>query len=250
MTFSPGTDLALNLSTKSPVARRGDDFYELKEPLSVQNSLFNFFDVLLVGVLAVGALQGRKHGMSGELMGLLKWLSILFGCAVIYHPVAQVMAQAGVLRPVSCSLLVYVGVALAIFLLFSSAQRRVGEKLNNRETFGRGEFYLGMVSGTIKVCAMLLVGLALLNARSFTPAEIKAMAAFQDSAFGSQFFPTLNTVQSGVFERSLTGPWIRHELGFLLINPPEPDSSEEKTQSARPDAAAVAAFQPAAPPGH
>src|SRR6266851_3479980 len=95
----------------------------------------NAFDIVLVAVLVAGVLRGRKHGMSEELLGLIKWLAIL----------------------------------------------------------------------------------ALLNARLFSEREVKAMENFQNDVYGSNFFPTLHTVQSMVFETSFTGPLIRDYLGFVLI---------------------------------
>ena len=39
----------------------------------------NLFDVVLIAVLAAGIFEGRKHGMSEELLSLLMWLAIVFG---------------------------------------------------------------------------------------------------------------------------------------------------------------------------
>lgn len=75
---------------------------------------------------------------------------------------------------------------------------------------------------------MMLAALALLNARYFSPTEVKAMEKFQDDVYGSNFFPTLHTLQSTVFERSLTGPWIKEHLSFLLIKPTEPENKQIK----------------------
>jgi hypothetical protein len=47
---------------------------------------------------------------------------------------------------------------------------------------------------------------------------------FQDDVYGSNFFPTLHTVQRVVFETSVTGPWIKQNLGWLLIKPTEPEN--------------------------
>ena len=41
----------------------------------------NLFDLVVIAVVIAGLARGRKHGMSEELLGLLKWLVILFGCA-------------------------------------------------------------------------------------------------------------------------------------------------------------------------
>ena len=53
---------------------------------------------------------------------------------------------------------------------------------------------------------------------TLTPAEIKAKEKFQADMFGSDLFPTLPGVQKWVFESSFTGPWIKQDLGFLLID--------------------------------
>jgi hypothetical protein len=44
--------------------------------------------------------------------------------------------------------------------------------------------------------------LALLNARYYTTAEVKAMTKYQDDNYGSNFFPTLSSVQDDVFMKS------------------------------------------------
>ena len=85
-----------------------------------------------------------------------------------------------------------------------------------------------MGSGLVRFSCMLLTALALLNARFFSPAEVKAMETFQNDVYGSNFFPTLHSLQSVVFERSLLGPWIKENLSFFLIKPTEPESKQFK----------------------
>jgi hypothetical protein len=70
--------------------------------------------------------------------------------------------------------------------------------------------------------------LALLNARSFDSHEVAAEIKFQNDNYGSQFFPTLRSVQSAVFEKSLTGPWIKRNLALLLIKPTAPQKKDLK----------------------
>ena len=53
----------------------------------------NFFDLVLLGVLIAGVCQGRKQGMSEELLSLLKWLCIVGFGAVVYQPLAGVSPQ-------------------------------------------------------------------------------------------------------------------------------------------------------------
>jgi uncharacterized membrane protein required for colicin V production len=186
----------------------------------------NLFDLVVIAALAAGILRGRKHGMSEELLNLLKWLAILVGCAAAYEPGADLIRQfTNMFSRLTCNLIAYVGGALLIFLLFVGIKRLFSGKLVGSDVFGRSEYYLGMGSGLVRSSCMLLAALALLNARYFSPTEVRAMERFQNDMYGSNFFPTLHTLQTTVFDRSLTGPWIKENLGFLLIKPTE---SEDK----------------------
>jgi hypothetical protein len=196
--------------------------------VSLDHLVINLFDVLLVTILVAGIVHGRKRGMSGELLSVFKWLAILFGCAAIYQPTGRLVARSGAFSLVSGCLMAYLGAALLILLAFSVVERRVCSKRVGSDMFGRGEYYWGMAAGMVRFSCMLLAALALLNARSFSPAEVKAMEVFQDATYGSHFFPTLHTAQAAVFETSLTGPWIKQGLGFLLINPSEPQPQRIK----------------------
>jgi uncharacterized membrane protein required for colicin V production len=195
--------------------------------MSLDQLPVNFFDVLLIVMLAAGIFRGRKHGMSEELMSLLTWLAILFGCALVYQPGGELIGQfTSVFSRLSCYLMAYIIGALLVFLLFVGIKRALGGKLLGSDVFGRSEYYLGMGSGLVRFTCMLLAALALLNARYFSPTEVRAMERFQDDVYGSNFFPTLHTMQATVFEKSLTGPWIKENLGFLLIQPIEPENKE------------------------
>ncbi len=184
------------------------------------------FDFVLVAVLVVGVLRGRKHGMSEELMPLLKWLAVVIVGALIYEPVGSLLAQATPFTLVSSYLIVYAATALLVLSAFALVKHSLGGKLVGSDIFGGSEYYLGMVSGLVRVSCMLLAGLALLNARYFSPAEVKSMENFQNDVYGSNFFPTLHTLQAAVFEHSLTGPWIRDHLGFLLIKQTEVENKQ------------------------
>jgi uncharacterized membrane protein required for colicin V production len=187
---------------------------------------FNIFDFVLIVVLFAGILRGRKHGMSEELMSLVKWLTVLFGCALVYEPVGKWFSQESPFSLLSSYLIVYVGAALLIIGIFALLKHSLGGKLLGSDIFGRAEYYLGMGSGLVRYSCVLLAVLAVLNARYFSAAEVQAMSSFQKDVYGSDFFPTLHTAQATVFEQSLTGPWIKENLGFLLIKPTKPDPKE------------------------
>ena len=71
-----------------------------------------------------------------------------------------------------------------------------------------------------------MAGLALRNARYFSPTEIRAMEKYNNDWYVSDFFPGLHSLQTTVFDKSFTGQWIKQNLGFLLIKPTEPDKRE------------------------
>jgi hypothetical protein len=203
--------------------------------MSLTNLPIRLFDVLLVAVLAAGLWSGRQRGMSVELLDLAKWLAVLFGSAAVYEALGRELAGCTrVFGLLSCYLLAYLGAALVIFSLFTLLKRAVGGKLLGSDIFGHGEYYLGMVSGMVRYSCALLAALALLNARSFNQLDVRAMRQFQKEQFGTDLFPTLHSVQASVFEKSCAGPWIRRDLGFLLIKPTEPDRREYHQPEVRP----------------
>jgi uncharacterized membrane protein required for colicin V production len=183
----------------------------------------NLFDIIVIAVLGLGLMRGRKHGMSEELMSLMKWLAVVICCGLIYDPVGHWMAQSSPFSLLASFLFVYAGAALVILGLFATFRHYLGGKLVGSDIFGRSEYYLGMGSGLVRFSCMLVAALSLLNARYFSPSEVQAMERFQDDVYGSNYFPTLHSVQSVVFEKSLAGPWIKSNLGFLLIRPTQPE---------------------------
>jgi|SRR5437867_926135 len=196
--------------------------------MSLDKLPINLFDFVLVAVLVIGVVRGRKNGMSEELLSLLKWLTILFMGAIVYEPAGKILAGTGPFSLLSSFVMVYVVSALLVLGVFAVIKRGLGGKLLGSDIFGKAEYYLGMGSGLVRVSCMLLTALALLNARYFSPAEVKAMEAFQNDVYGSNFFPGLHSLQSSVFERSLLGPWIKNNLSFFLIKSTEPDTTKFK----------------------
>jgi len=177
----------------------------------------NWFDFTLLIVLLLGMQRGRTRGMSEELMTFLKWVALMVVCGCFYMPVGGAIAQQTVFNLLASYLLAYIGLALMVAIIFSILKRMIGGKLIGSDVFGRGEYYLAMPAGMIRCACMLTCALALLNARLFSIAEIKAWEANQKDIYGSDFFPSLHVVQRQVFEDSFTGPYIRRHLGFLLI---------------------------------
>ena len=191
---------------------------------------FNLFDILLVAVLVAGLVHGRKHGISIELPGMIKWVTLLLVCAAIYGPAGGLIAGFGEFDLLPCYVTAYLAMALLMFLLFSILERRLLPRLQGSDFFGRGEYFLGMGSGLLRFASILLVGLALLNAREFSPLEVRAMEQYQEDNYGSQVFPGLHSLQVAVFEHSFAGCFIKDDLGFLLITPTETSQKQPKAE--------------------
>jgi len=101
----------------------------------------------------------------------------------------------------------------------------LGGKLIGSDVFGKSEYYLGMPAGMLRFICMLITALAILNARLYSSQEIAAAQKFQLDNYGSEFFPSMQSLQATVFEQSIAGPPIRKYLGFLLITPTAPAST-------------------------
>ena len=190
----------------------------------------NWFDIAVLIVLAVGVQRGRKHGMSEELMPVMKWLAILIGGAFGYAVIGEVINSNTVFERLSSYLMAYFAIMLVTAVAFAGIKKLIGGKLIGSDVFGRGEYYLGMVAGIVRYACILLVALAFLHARSYTQGEIKADVKYQNDVFGSTYFPKLYTVQTQVFEKSFLGPHIVSNLGFLLIKSTPPENKKQFKQ--------------------
>ena len=110
----------------------------------------NAFDLILLAVLTLGVLRGRKHGMSEELMQLVKWLLIVVACAMVYMPIGQWLANSCPFSLLSSFMFAYAGAALLILGIFGLCKHYLGGKLIGSDVFGRSEYYLGMGSGLLR----------------------------------------------------------------------------------------------------
>jgi uncharacterized membrane protein required for colicin V production len=177
----------------------------------------NGFDIVVIVMLVVGFYYGRKNGISKEILPLLQWLSVVIVSGVFYPVTAQLLVNIAPLRLLTSYVLGYVILSLAVFFVFSFLKRILGLRLFASNLFGNTEYYLGIPAGMVRFACILLFALAFLNARYFTPEEIKAHNDYEQRWYGSDFFPGLLAVQNQVFEKSFTGPYIKEYLGGLLI---------------------------------
>lgn len=186
------------------------------------NLPFNWFDLAVVLMLVVGYTRGKKNGMSQESLAVLKWVALVVVTAIAYEPLGVWAASTLKIGKLFAFLLSYCLVASVILCAFVFINRTLGEKLKGSDAFGKAEFYLAMPAGMLRFACITLVLLALLNARYYTTAEVKAMNKYQNDNYGSNFFPTLSSVQDDVFTKSFLGKQIKEHMSFLLIKPTAP----------------------------
>ncbi len=194
--------------------------------MNIDNLPFNWFDISVALLLLIGLQRGRKRGMSEEFLTMLNWVALVLVCSIAYEPIGSWLASITPFSLLFCYIVAYAVSAMVVASVFLLVKRSMSGKLVGSDAFGRGEYYLGMPSGMLRFACILLAGLALLNARLYRAEEIKAMTKFQNDNYGSQFFPTLQTLQEQVFAKSLIGPQIKTYLAFLLIKPTFPEGKQ------------------------
>jgi uncharacterized membrane protein required for colicin V production len=178
----------------------------------------NWFDMLLMLLMVIGLVRGRKRGMSEELLDVLQWLLVVVASALVYKPLGEFISSYTHIQRLFGYLWCYLFCVAVIYIVFKLIKRAVGEKLVGSDIFGNFEYYLGMVAGMLRYFCVALVAMALLNAYFISPAALAAQKKKQKETYGSGIsFPSLGTIQEDVFRLSTFGPLIRKHLGDQLI---------------------------------
>lgn len=183
----------------------------------------NWFDAAVLVLLVFGLFRGRKNGMTRELGPMLQWLAVVIAAGLTYGLVAGFYAnQCGLKGKLLTALLGYLSITAMLFLMFTPIKQTLKKRAENGGLFGGSEYYLGMLSGLFRYACIIVFTLALLNARSYTAAEIAAKKAYNERWYGGgmysgNYMPDLHTAQDAVFKQSFSGPYIQSYLGMLLI---------------------------------
>jgi uncharacterized membrane protein required for colicin V production len=178
---------------------------------------FNWFDFVVLGIIAVGVVIGRKRGMSCELLDLVQWLLVVVVGAYTYATVGNEILRLTGFSPAVSSILGYLTVAVAIIGCFLVIKRLAGEKLLGSDTFGVTEYYLGMVAGGARFFLILVFGLALFHAPQISDQQLAQQLKSQNDNLGAIYFPPYGSIQRSVFNSSLSGRLIRDHLSAQLI---------------------------------
>jgi uncharacterized membrane protein required for colicin V production len=184
-----------------------------------------WFDIVFVAVLAFGIFRGRRNGMAKEILPMLHSVTTVIVGGLGYEITGQLLISYTKLGKTPGFILGYLLCAFVVFIVFLMLKKILTPWLTGSNLFGGAEYYLGMFSGLVRFSGLLLVALALLHAPFYTAADIASSKAFNARVFGGgqqgfsgDFFPTLQSVQEGVFQKSFTGRCINDYLGVVLIN--------------------------------
>ena len=207
--------------------------------VSLDHLPFGWFDVALVALLVFGLFRGRRNGMTKEFLPMLQWVATLLACGLVYEIVGQMLINLSGWDKLWCYLLGYLVVMFVVYLIFNLLKKLLMERLTGSNFFGKGEYYMGMISGMIRYLCMTLVALALLNAPYYSLADVMKSQAYNNRWYGGgmkdyngDFIPSLDEVQTSVFKNSLVGPFIKDYLGVLLINTAPEGAGNQKTSVA------------------
>ncbi|HKX63255.1 MAG TPA: CvpA family protein [Verrucomicrobiae bacterium] len=186
----------------------------------------SWVDFVILVLLGVGLWRGRKRGMSEELLDILKWLVIVVAATYLYEPAGRGLSETtSVFSLLSCYVFAYFSVAVMTFIVFAYIRKSVGAKIVGSDAFGDSEYYLGMTAGVLRYACIILVAMAFLNARYYSPEEIAAANKYEQDNYGSDFFPSMPDIQRQVFYDSLVGRLTHQHLNMVLIRPTAPDGS-------------------------
>ena len=177
----------------------------------------NWFDAACLFAVGFGCYDGRRNGVSGEHLPLLKWILIGLAGGVMGDLFGSVLQMALSLSHY-WSRMIGVGIWIgAVWGSFAFLKSKGINQLKDSDWFGKIEFPLGFVAGAFRLLCIVLTVMSLLNGRIYTAAQIEAQRAAQVRELGSAVFPTMGMINDAAFNRSFTGPYLRRWFGWAFI---------------------------------
>ncbi len=186
-------------------------------PPVLNKANFNYFDIIAVLWLIIGLFRGRKRGFSQELLPLMQWLGIVTAAGLLYWPFSPLVRQNTQFSAVWSNVTAYLLIAAGVHLIYLWFRQMFAEKLMEKDLFGSGEFYLGMMAGVVRFACMILVVMALMNSRIESAAELAKTEKFQKDWFSDIRFPTYGEFQQDVLFKSYVGNLVQSNLKSVLI---------------------------------
>lgn len=178
----------------------------------------SWVDLVILGLLGFGMVRGRTRGMSQEVLDLLKWLFAVLLSIYLYKPIGGLLAEHTPLTFLHGYLITYTLIILTVYLIFSKLKTAYSERIVEKDAFGDGEYYLGIFSGLLRYCCVILILMNFLHARHYFPYEANARVESQMKDFGMVFF-TVPGLQKEVFQQSVFGRFTSNTLIPFMVEP-------------------------------
>jgi hypothetical protein len=178
--------------------------------------------------------------MSQEVLPTLQWITIVVLAGLFYHPFGVLIHQNtnNAFDVLWSNITAYVLIAIGVHLIFLALKRALGEKLVGSDFFGRGEYYLGTLSGLVRFACMWIFFCSLMNSRVVTQAEMARTEKMQKQNLEDIRFPTFGSVQHALLFQSFSGNLIENNLNNVLIASVTPvDRPKRDTIASRREAA-------------
>jgi uncharacterized membrane protein required for colicin V production len=177
----------------------------------------NWFDLVMLAVVVVGVVVGRRRGMSCELLDLIQWLLVVTVAGFTYSRISVGLVNVMGFGMVMACITAYLLVAVVIVGLFAVIKRFAGAKLLGSDAFGVFEYYLGMLAGGMRFLLISVFVLAVFNAPQVTDQELARQLKTQNEDLGAIYFPPFGSIQRSVFNESFSGRLVRDNLSAQLI---------------------------------
>lgn len=195
-------------------------------------------DVVILLALIVGIFQGRKRGILGEIIDLIRWVAAIAVASLFHVKLGKHLSwMIPGISTLFWNITAYILILLAFTLVAGSLKRAFADRLMNSDIFGGAEYYFGMVAGAIRMACVVVATMALIHAREYTPVEVQARERAQEQNFGSIRFFRLYSLQADIFQSSYVGRAINTHMPVLLIPATSPndglDPSKSKLRSTR-----------------
>lgn len=194
---------------------------------------WNWFDLVVLVLLFLGFWRGRKHGMSTELLPLLKLIVVIVVGVLIYKPFGDWFdaITGNNLERWICYVIAYFVCFVVIHTIFTWIKKAVGEKLVSGDLFGSMEYYLGMLAGILRYAGYVILFLALARAREIDYQQEAAYQKTQLQELGSNYFPSFYTIQIQIFDKSMVGQFAKNHLSKWLIEPTAVENVSEHKET-------------------
>jgi uncharacterized membrane protein required for colicin V production len=215
-------------------AQRGLAMLLAALPPIASHTRFDYFDIVALDWLILGLFQGRRRGVSRELLPLLQWIAIVIAAGTLYSDLSPLIHQNTYLSVLWSNISAYLLIAAVVHLVYLWFSRMFAVKLVEMNLFGRREYYFGMIAGTARFTCILLFGLALMNS-CFAPAMPVAKLAKPKKSLSGLHFPTYAELEQDVLSNSFSGNWVQSNLKPVLIasaKPPQPKIVPKKNEKA------------------